>query len=106
MEGSLRMDFPIVPLESVEIEVYPDKVVMMEKSTLTGIRRTTRGSRRNWRAGNIIITALLMGLALSFAYLWVQTGIVALLVVAILPAGIGLLNLALFLWLETGGTSS
>lgn len=102
MQGYLRMDFPLTPLRSLEVEVYPDEVVVKKQSKITSISTTTRGSRLNWRASNILVSAILVMPAFIFFYLWTETGEIVLVLISALMAAPGVWRLAIFMWLEAG----
>lgn len=102
----MRLDPMLTPLQTVDIEVYPDRVVIDQMSNLTSFRRTTTTSRSNWRASNIIISVFLLAQAALFAYLWVKTGEGAALFASALMALPGIVNLILFLQSESGEQES
>jgi len=102
----MRLDPVLTPLQTVDIEVYPDRVVIDRVSNVTSIRSTTTTSRSNWRASNIILSVFFLAQAAFLAYLWVKTGEGVVLFVSALMALPGIVTLVLFLQSESGEQES
>ena len=90
---------PLMATSSFEVKVYGDRVVT-SADYATGPRMVVRSSRGLWRAGNIILLALAVGLFLVDVFVWSITGIFIVIILGLpfLAVAVGLL--AQFLWIE------